>query len=128
MKIRNAHKDMLRRLQHGPKSNRHFTHGDVSSQLGFHHQRYLAELEQNGMVVVIAQHGDEMWHITNAGRKALEGYIPVQKNKAKITAGTMSGTYDGAELRQTCMRPGAYDYLMYPSIYHGERVYPRIND
>lgn len=126
MKLRNVHKEMLKRLQHGPKSNRHFTHGDVSSQLGFHHQRYLSELEQNGMVVVISQHGEDMWHITNAGRRAIETYRPVPKGTIRIAAGTTDGFYDGQELTQTCLRPGAYDYLRYPSLFDNRRVYPKI--
>ena len=73
MKLRNAHKDMLKRLAYGPKSTRSFTHGDTgNSQLSVHFQRYLEEMAQAGLVVVISQHGEDLWHITEHGRKAME--------------------------------------------------------
>lgn len=31
--------------------------------------------------------------------------------------------YDGTELDQTCMRPGAYDFLKHPSLIQGVRYY-----
>lgn len=31
--------------------------------------------------------------------------------------------YDGTEIDQTCMRPGAYDFLKYPSLIQGVRYY-----
>ena len=36
-----------------------------------------------------------------------------------------SGSYDGAEMGQTCHRPGAYDAFALPSLYGTRRVLPR---
>ncbi|MDN4590229.1 hypothetical protein DBA29_17195 [Xenophilus aerolatus] len=36
-----------------------------------------------------------------------------------------SGTYEGAELGQTCQRPGAYDAFRHPSRIGGQLVWPR---
>jgi hypothetical protein len=122
MKLRNAHKDMLKRLAYGPKSTRSFTHGDTgNSQLSVHFHRYLDEMAQAGLVVVISQHGEDLWHITEHGRKELEA--PKLASTRKIVAGTTQGFYDGKELTRTCMRPGAYDFLQYPSLMGDERTY-----
>jgi uncharacterized Rossmann fold enzyme len=122
MKLRNAHKDLLKRLTFGPKSTKSFTHGDSgNSQLGVHFQRYLDEMAQQGLVVVISQHGEDMWHITEHGRKNLDA--PKVATTRKIVAGTTVGDYDGRELTRTCQRPGAYDFLAYPSLMGDERIY-----
>ena len=119
MILKNNHREMLKRLTYGKRNHKSFTHGDVSSQLGFHYARYLQEMEQHGLVVSMEERGDTVWHITNAGRAAIENH-KFKPSKDKITNGTTIGKYDGAELRQTSHRTGAYDFMKHPSIIQGE--------
>lgn len=119
MILKSNHRSLLKRLTFKPMSHKSFTHGDISSQLGFHFARYLEQMEQHGLVVGIEKQGDVVWHITNAGRAAIEGH-KFKPSKDRIAAGTTVGTYDGAELRQTCLRPGAYDFMQCPSMIQGE--------
>lgn len=118
MILKSHHLDMLKRLTAGPRKHKSFTHGDTSSQLGFHYSNYLSQLEQHGLAISIEEHGETMWYITNAGRVAIEGH-KFKPLKDKIAAGTTTGLYDGAELRQTCLRPGAYDFMQCPSMIQG---------
>lgn len=117
MKIGHTQRELLKRLLNGPKGLQFFSHGDTgNSQLGFHFTRYLPQMAQKGLVVEIG----ELWHITQAGREFL-AEKPVKK--VKVAAGTTEGSYDGKELTRTCMRPGAYDFLQYPSLMGNERIY-----
>ena len=75
MILKNNHRELLKRLTFGAKSHKSFTHGDVNSHLGFHFDRYLKEMEQHGLVLSMESKGDVVWHITNAGRSAIEGQI-----------------------------------------------------
>lgn len=45
--------------------------------------------------------------------------------KRTISTGTTVGKYDGRELRQTCLRAGAYDAFKLPSLIGDERHYRR---
>lgn len=126
MKLRPAHRDLLKRLMHSPTHTKTFTHGDsVNSHLGFHYQRYFEEMAQSGFVVCIPERGDDWWHITEHGRKAMAEKPTVAATR-KIVAGTSEGTYEGRELTQTCQRPGAYDFLKYPSLHMDKLYFPRI--
>lgn len=119
MILKNHHRDMLKRLTFGPRKHKSFTHGDVSSQLGFHFDRYLTEMEQHGLVISVEERGDITWHITNHGRAAIEGH-KFKPTKDRIANGTSKGLYNGAELKQTCLRPGAYDFMACPSMIQGQ--------
>lgn len=121
MKLGHSHRELLKRLTAGPRDTHFFTHGDnLNSQLGFHFTKYLPQMAQKGLVVEI----EDLWHITQAGRDFLEEK-PAKKNKERISAGTTVGTYDGHELTETCLRPGAYDYKKYPSLMGNNRVFQR---
>lgn len=51
---------------------------------------------------------------------------PVQfAGKRLISTGTVTGAYDGKELRKTCLRAGAYDAFALPSLIGGEHHYRR---
>ena len=51
---------------------------------------------------------------------------PVQfAGKRVISTGTVTGAYDGKELRRTCLRAGAYDAFELPSLIGGEHHYRR---
>ena len=119
MILKSNHCNLLKRLTFKPMSHKSFTHGDISSQLGFHFARYLEQMEQHGLVISIEKQGDVVWHITNSGREAIEGH-KFKPSKDRIANGNTVGTYDGAELRQTCLRPGAYDFMQCPSMIQGE--------
>ncbi len=72
---------------------------------------------------------DKLLAITPAGRRRLERCnrehtatdapvaLPRQVNRFA------GGSYTGAELRRTCMRPGAYDAFAKPSLMGERRVY-----
>src|SRR5512142_2694031 len=83
--------------------------------------RRAVEMAQAGLVVVISQHGEDFWHITEHGRKAMEA--PKVATTRKVVAGTTVGFYDGKELTRTCQRPGAYDFLQYPSLMGDKRIF-----
>lgn len=125
MTLRNAYKDLLKRLENGPKTTKHFTHNSTDhSHMSVHFERYLFEMERIGLVVAIEKNNDILWHISEHGRKALANK-PVLTPVRKIVAGTSEGIYDGKELLNTCMRPGAYDFLKYPSKFDQRLVYPK---
>jgi hypothetical protein len=119
MRLTLQHHNLLNRLTTGPKDIKFFSHGDTHSHLGHHYSRWLPDLQLHGYVVEI----DEKWHITNAGRKALENKYKPQSSK--IGNGTTHEIYDGKELSVRIDRPGAYDFLNHPSLYSGIRVMPK---
>lgn len=119
MKLTLQHHILLNRLTNGPKEIKFFSHGDQNSHLGRHYEKWLPDLALHGYVVEI----EDKWHITNAGRKALENkYKPT---KTKISNGTTHELYDGKELSVRVERKGAYDFLKYPSVYSDNRVFPK---
>ena len=119
MRLTLQHHTLLNRLTTGPKDIKFFSHGDANSHLGHHFSRWLPDLEQHGYVVEI----DEKWHLTNAGREVLKNkYKPMI---TRVAPGTTVETYDGKELSVRIDRPGAYDFLKYPSLYSGNRVMPK---
>lgn len=126
MKLRQPHRDMLKRLENGPKTTKHFTHNSAEqSHMAVHFERYLFEMERIGLVVAIEKNNDILWHISEHGRKAL-AEKPKLTPPRKLVAGTVEGIYDGRELTMTCHRPGAYDFLSYPSKFNDRLSYPRI--
>lgn len=82
----------------------------------------------------LRQHtGSKIYGITNKGAEIymqLQDQRPVyldsnMANKRTIKHNSMRDRpdYDGKELDQLCMRPGAYDFLKYPSLIQGVRYY-----
>lgn len=72
-------------------------------------------------LVVLAPAGSKRLRLINEAQGG-----PLQfAGKRLISTGTVSGAYDGKELRRTCLRPGAYDAFEQPSLIGGERHYRR---
>ena len=121
MHLRIPQLNILKRLEKGPRTLRSFSHQDENAHLAVHFERYLNELQAGGYVVEI----QENWHITHSGLAALREKV-ARKSYERISAGTTTGTYDGAELRNTCMRPGAYDFLAWPSRFGDNFMYRKL--
>ena len=121
MHLRIPQLNILKRLEKGPRTLRSFSHQDENAHLAVHFERYLNELQAGGFVVEIQEH----WHITHSGLAALREKV-ARKSYERISAGTTQGTYDGADLRNTCMRPGAYDFLACPSRMGDDFVYRKV--
>jgi hypothetical protein len=79
-------------------------------------------LQNFGYVVSV----DDVWHITGFGLAALQEK-KVVASPTKIRNGTTTEFYDGKELKQTCARLGAYDFLKYPSRFGDNLTLPRIH-
>jgi hypothetical protein len=113
---------MLRRLEHKPSPLKGFTHGDQNvGNVSVHFENYLNDLQNFGYVVCI----EDVWHITGFGLSALHEK-KVVATPTKMSNGTTTEFYDGKELKQTCARIGAYDFLKYPSKFGEHLSYPRI--
>jgi hypothetical protein len=68
-----------------------------------------------------------LWTLTAKGEGMLEflsaKYVsPISKVAGKKEYVPPSGSYNGAELKDTCLREGAYDFLALPSLYGGKSV------
>ena len=61
---------------------------------------------------------NELNHYEMLARSDSGGELTV----AKAKVGPSKDHYDGAELKATCLRGGAYDFLACPSLVNGERV------
>ena len=123
MELRMPHRNMLKRLENFPTQLKTFTHGDTNnSQMSVHFERYLNELQNWGLVINI----NDVWHITGFGLAALHEKKD-RVTPARIASGTTTESYDGKDLRNTCGRKGAYDFLKYPSKIGGTMVYPKIS-
>jgi hypothetical protein len=121
MELKFAHKNILKRLEHSSCSVKDFTHSTLAvGNQGFHYERYFNDLERMGYVVLIGDY----YHITSFGVAKLEEKKVVVK-ATKVTAGTTTEIYDGADLRMNCHRQGAYDFLKYPSKLGENLVYPK---
>lgn len=90
----------------------------------------LNELRLLGLV--IATPGSDLWKASKKGLDvAMEIGAPPdvsvakpKTSKQKMAELYQRPTYDGAELGQTCLRPGAYDAYSLPSIINGREVAP----
>jgi hypothetical protein len=124
MELKLGHKTILTRLEHSACSLKDFTHATqaVGNQ-GYHYERYLSDLENYGYVILIGDY----YHLTGFGAAKLEEKRYPRPRATKISAGTTTEIYDGADLKQTCMRAGAYDFLKYPSKLGENLVYPRVS-
>ena len=124
MELKQSHVTLLKRLEHSSCSLKDFTHATqaVGNQ-GYHFEKYLSDLENYGYAVLIGDY----YHITGFGvAKLEEKRMAVKPVKTKISAGTTTELYDGADLKQSCWRTGAYDFLKYPSKFGEYLVYPRV--
>jgi hypothetical protein len=110
-------------LQHGASSLKRFTDkdGEVGNQ-GFHYLRYLNDLQNFGYALEIG----DVWHITGFGVAKLAEQKP-RLAKERVAAGTTTETYDGADLKQSGIREGAFDFLKYPSKFGDNLVFPRVS-
>ena len=123
MEMKQQHYAILKRLQHGASSLKRFTDkdGEVGNQ-GFHYLRYLNDLQNFGYALEIA----ETWHITGFGVAKLAEQTP-RVSKDRVAAGTTKELYDGADLKQSGIREGAFDFLKYPSKFGDNLVFPRVS-
>jgi len=123
MEMKQQHYAILKRLQHGASSLKRFTDkdGEVGNQ-GFHYLRYLNDLQNFGYALEIG----DVWHITGFGVAKLAEQKP-RIAKERVAAGTTTENYDGADLKQSGIREGAFDFLKYPSKFGDNLVYPRIS-
>ena len=123
MEMKQQHYAILKRLQHGASSLKRFTDkdGEVGNQ-GFHYLRYLNDLQNFGYALEIG----DVWHITGFGVAKLAEQKP-RVSKERVAAGTTKELYDGADLKQSGIREGAFDFLKYPSKFGDNLVYPRIS-
>jgi hypothetical protein len=65
-------------------------------------------------------------HITGFGVAKLEEHKRPRAVATKISAGTTTELYDGADLKRNCHRVGAYDFMKYPSKLGENLVYPKV--
>ena len=121
MEMKQQHYAILKRLQHGASSLKRFTDkdGEVGNQ-GFHYLRYLNDLQNFGYALEIG----DVWHITGFGVAKLAEQKP-RIAKERVAAGTTTEAYDGADLKQSGIREGAFDFLKYPSKFGDNLTYPR---
>jgi hypothetical protein len=121
MEMKQQHYAILKRLQHGASSLKRFTDkdGEVGNQ-GFHYLRYLNDLQNFGYALEIG----DVWHITGFGVAKLAEQKP-RVAKERVAAGTTTEAYDGADLKQSGIREGAFDFMKYPSKFGDNLTYPR---
>ena len=123
MELKQQHISILKRLAHGASSLKRFTDKDTEvGNQGFHYLRYLNDLQNFGLALEI----DETWHITGFGVAKLAEQNP-RVSKDRVAAGTTTETYDGADLNQSGIREGAFDFLNYPSKFGDNLVFPRVS-
>jgi hypothetical protein len=121
MELKQQHISILKRLAHGASSLKRFTDKDTEvGNQGFHYLRYLNDLQNFGLALEI----NETWHITGFGVAKLAEQTP-RVNKDRVAAGTITETYDGADLKQSGIREGAFDFMKYPSKFGDNLTYPR---
>ena len=123
MELKQQHISILKRLAHGASSLKRFTDKDTEvGNQGFHYLRYLNDLQNFGYALEIG----DVWHITGFGVAKLAEQTP-RVSKDRVAAGTTTEAYDGADLKQSGIREGAFDFLKYPSKFGGNLVYPKIS-
>jgi hypothetical protein len=122
MELKQSHISLMKRLEHSSCSLHDFTHATqaVGNQV-YHFEKYLSDLENYGYVILIGDY----YHLTGFGAAKLEEKRYPRPRATKISAGTTTEIYDGADLKQSCMRRGAYEFLKYPSKFGEYLVYPK---
>jgi hypothetical protein len=122
MILKAQHKQLLKRLEYKSSALKSFTHGDNGvGNVSVHYENYLNDLQNFGYVVSV----DDVWHITGFGLAALQEK-KVVASPTRIHNGTTTEFYDGADLKQSGIREGAFDFLKYPSKFGDNLVYPRM--
>jgi hypothetical protein len=123
MELKQQHISILKMLAHGASSLKRFTDKDTEvGNQGFHYLRYLNDLQNFGYALEIA----ETWHITGFGVAKLAEQTP-RVSKDRVAAGTTTEAYDGADLKQSGIREGAFDFMKYPSKFGDNLVFPRVS-
>lgn len=123
MILKAQHKQLLKRLEYKSSALKSFTHGDNGvGNVSVHYENYLNDLQNFGYVVSM----DDVWHITGFGLAALQEK-KVVASPTRIHNGTTTEFYDGADLKQSGIREGAFDFLKYPSKFGDNLVYPRVS-
>ena len=123
MELKQQHYAILKRLAHGASSLKRFTDKDTEvGNQGFHYLRYLNDLQNFGLALEIG----DTWHITGFGVAKLAEQTP-RLSKDRVAAGTTKELYDGADLKQSGIREGAFDFLKYPSKFGDNLVFPRVS-
>jgi hypothetical protein len=122
MELKLGHMTILKRLAYSSCSLKDFTHASqgVGNQ-GHHYEKYLSDIENWGYAVLIGDY----YHITGFGVAKVEEKKMPRPVATKISAGTTTELYDGADLKQSGIRVGAFDFLKYPSKFGDNLVYPR---
>jgi hypothetical protein len=82
----------------------------------------LNDLQNFGLALEIG----DVWHITGFGVAKLAEQTP-RVNKDRVAAGTITETYDGADLKNGGNREGAFDFMKYPSKFGDNLVLPRVS-
>lgn len=119
MILKAQHKQLLKRLEYKSSALKSFTHGDNGvGNVSVHYENYLNDLQNFGYVVSV----DDVWHITGYGLAALQEK-KVVASPTRIHNGTTTEFYDGADLKQSGIREGAFDFLKYPSKFGDNLVY-----
>ena len=109
MKLSTPQLSTLKRLTNGPRSSLSFTTSEAHLSGAYHSLTHLKNLEMNGFVVEI----DEMWHMTNAGRRKL---VETSYEKSdKYANGTTHEKYVQGDWKALVHRRGALDFLKHPS-------------
>lgn len=123
MELKLGHMTILKRLAYSSCSLKDFTHASqgVGNQ-GHHYEKYLSDIENWGYAVLIGDY----YHITGFGVAKVEEKKMARPVATKISAGTTTELYDGADLKQSGIREGAFDFLKYPSKFGDNLVYPKI--
>ena len=124
MELKLGHMTILKRLAYSSCSLKDFTHASqgVGNQ-GHHYAKYLNDIENWGYAVLIGDY----YHITGFGVAKVEEKKMPRPVATKISAGTTTEIYDGADLKQSGIREGAFDFLKYPSRFGDNLVYPRVS-
>ena len=124
MELKLGHMTILKRLAYSSCSLKDFTHASqgVGNQ-GHHYEKYLNDIENWGYAVLIGDY----YHITGFGVAKVEEKKMSRPVATKISAGTTTELYDGADLKQSGIRVGAFDFLKYPSKFGDNLVYPRVS-
>jgi hypothetical protein len=123
MILKAQHKQLLKRLEYKSSALKSFTHGDNGvGNVSVHYENYLNDLQNFGYVVSV----DDVWHITGYGLAALQEK-KVVASPTRIHNGTTTEFYDGADLKQSGIREGAFDFLKYPSKFGDNLVYRKVS-
>lgn len=83
-------------------------------------RRMLLQMQDQGYVV---EKQTDVWAITDAGLEVVHQAGPAKLVRKAANDLFRRPTYDGHDLRDLSVRPGAFDYRGYPSLVGGRRVW-----